>query len=50
MSTRQFVTDGVTEPLNADYWYEQANTIAAKGQRLLAFAARSVPHEHTVRG
>ena len=48
MSTRQFVTDGVTEPLNADYWYEQANTIAAKGQRVLAFAARSVQPEHTV--
>ena len=28
--------------------HEQANAIAAKGQRVLAFAVRSVPPEHTV--
>lgn len=48
MSTQQLVNAGGTEPLNADYWHEQANAIAAKGQRVLAFAVRSVPPEHTV--
>ncbi|WP_448646975.1 cation-transporting P-type ATPase [Pseudomonas mohnii] len=48
MCTKQFVNAGGTEPLNANYWHEQANTIAAKGQRVLAFAMRSVPPEQTV--
>lgn len=48
MSTRQQVNAGGTEPLDASYWHEQANAIAAKGQRVLAFAVRSVPPEHTV--
>ena len=48
MSTQQFVNAGGTEPLNAQHWHAQANAIAAKGQRVLAFAVRSVPPEHTV--
>jgi len=48
MCTKQLVNAGGTEPLNANYWHEQANTIAAKGQRVLAFAVRSVPPEQTV--
>lgn len=48
MSTRQYVNAGGVEPLNAVYWHEQANAIAAKGQRVLAFAVRSVAPEHTV--
>ncbi|URM26852.1 cation-transporting P-type ATPase [Pseudomonas frederiksbergensis] len=48
MCTQQRVNTGGTDPLDADYWHEQANTIASKGQRVLAFAMRSVRPEHTV--
>lgn len=48
MSTQQLVAAGRTEPLNTEYWHEQANAIAAKGQRVLAFAVRAVPPQHTV--
>ena len=34
-------------PLDKDYWNGVADDIAAKGQRVLAFAARSVPLEHS---
>jgi magnesium-transporting ATPase (P-type) len=34
--------------LDLHYWHEQAERIAAQGQRVLAFAARSVASEHTV--
>ncbi len=37
-----------TKPLDIDYWHQQANAIAAQGQRVLAFATRPVPPEHTV--
>ncbi len=37
-----------TEPLDVAYWQEQVNTIAAQGQRLLAFATKPVRPEHTV--
>jgi magnesium-transporting ATPase (P-type) len=37
-----------TELLDLHYWHEQAERIAAQGQRVLAFAARSVASEHTV--
>jgi magnesium-transporting ATPase (P-type) len=37
-----------TEPLNQAYWHEKAEGIAAQGQRVLAFAVRSVTPEHTV--
>lgn len=39
---------GGTEALDHDYWHAQAHSIAAGGQRVLAFAARSVIPEHTV--
>jgi potassium/sodium efflux P-type ATPase len=39
---------GGTEPLNQAYWHEKAESIAAQGQRVLAFAVRSVTPEHTV--
>ncbi len=39
---------GGTEPLNQSYWHEKAEGIAAQGQRVLAFAVRSVTPEHTV--
>ena len=39
---------GGTEPLNQAYWHEKAEGIAAQGQRVLAFAVRSVTPEHTV--
>jgi len=34
--------------LNQAYWHEKAEGIAAQGQRVLAFAVRSVTPEHTV--
>ena len=37
-----------TEPLEPDYWHDTAANIAAKGQRVLAFATRPVPSDHTV--
>ncbi len=37
-----------TKPLDTAYWNEQANAIAAQGQRVLAFAAKAVNPEHTV--
>jgi magnesium-transporting ATPase (P-type) len=40
--------DGKAEPLHADYWNERVETQAALGQRVLAFAVKSVKPEHTV--
>ncbi|MGR9115580.1 MAG: cation-transporting P-type ATPase [Gammaproteobacteria bacterium] len=40
--------DGKTESLKADYWNHQAESIAALGQRVLAFAVKCVKPEHTV--
>lgn len=37
-----------TEPLDNAYWNENAENIAALGQRVLAFAVKSVKPEHTV--
>jgi magnesium-transporting ATPase (P-type) len=37
-----------SEPLNEAYWHEQAGSIAAQGQRVLALAARQVPPGHSV--
>jgi magnesium-transporting ATPase (P-type) len=39
---------GDTDPLNEAYWRGMADSIAAKGQRVLAFATRRVPPDHTV--
>ena len=37
-----------TQPLNIGYWEEQANAIASRGRRVLAFAVKTVKPEHTV--
>ncbi|MGZ0018259.1 cation-transporting P-type ATPase [Nitrosomonas sp. wSCUT-2] len=47
MCSQQSASHG-TEPLNKDYWLEQADNIAALGQRVLAFAAKTVKPEHTI--
>tara|TARA_R110000772_G_scaffold231592_1_gene342507 strand:- start:115690 stop:118416 length:2727 start_codon:yes stop_codon:yes gene_type:complete len=39
---------GETAPLDPRYWHELADTIAARGQRVLAFATRSLPGHETV--
>jgi calcium-translocating P-type ATPase len=39
---------GKTEALDTAYWNEKAESIAALGQRVLAFAVQSVKPEHTV--
>jgi magnesium-transporting ATPase (P-type) len=41
-------TGGNTELMDTAYWNEQAESIAALGQRVLAFAVKSVKPEHTV--
>ena len=45
--TQRTGADG-TETLNAARWVARAEAIAAQGQRVLAFAVRSVPPAHTV--
>jgi len=37
-----------TKPLNIGYWEKQANFIASRGRRVLAFAVKAVNPEHTV--
>ncbi len=39
---------GATQPLNHAYWQAQADSIAAQGQRVLAFAVKRVAPNHTV--
>lgn len=41
-------SDGKLELLNKKYWLEKIEAIAAKGQRVLAFAVRSIHSNHTV--
>jgi magnesium-transporting ATPase (P-type) len=48
MCRHQRAADGGSEPLDAGYWNANAETVAAQGQRVLAFAARSVASMHTV--
>jgi magnesium-transporting ATPase (P-type) len=48
MCKDQRSVDGKTESLNSAYWNEKAESIAALGQRVLAFAVQSVKPEHTV--
>lgn len=43
---RQF--DGSVEALNHDYWQQRVAEVATGGQRVLAFACKSVAVEHTV--
>jgi magnesium-transporting ATPase (P-type) len=42
MCHQQRTTAGLSEPLDSAYWTQQAESIAAQGQRVLAFAVRSV--------
>ncbi|WP_372659316.1 cation-transporting P-type ATPase [Hydrogenophaga sp.] len=44
-ATQRSAANG-TEPLDPDFWHDQAAQIAAQGQRVLAFATRPVPTEH----
>ncbi|MBD3670538.1 MAG: cation-transporting P-type ATPase [Gammaproteobacteria bacterium] len=48
MCRRQRQQDGQELPLDESYWQQQAEAIAASGQRVLALAMREVPPEHTV--
>lgn len=48
MCHNQRAADGTIEPLDAGYWNTSAEAIAAQGQRVLAFAVRSVASTHTV--
>lgn len=48
MCKTQRVKGGGLEPFNLEYWQAKAESIAAQGQRVLAYAARSVPSTHTV--
>jgi magnesium-transporting ATPase (P-type) len=48
MCANQRGTNGKTEPLDTTYWNAKAESIAALGQRVLAFAVKSVKPEHTV--
>jgi magnesium-transporting ATPase (P-type) len=47
MCKNQRGKDGATEPLNAAFWNEKVEDIAALGQRVLAFAIKSVKPDHT---
>ncbi|UUI59155.1 cation-transporting P-type ATPase [Aeromonas salmonicida] len=48
MCADQRSTNNKTEALNTAYWNDRAEGIAARGQRVLAFAVKSVKPEHTV--
>ena len=48
MCNEQRAAKGGTEPLNSAYWHDKADIIAARGQRVLAFAIRPVASSHTV--
>ena len=48
MCINQRGENGKTEPLDTTYWNGKADAIAALGQRVLAFAVKSVKPEHTV--
>lgn len=48
MCANQRSTDGTTEPLDTAYWNGRVDATAALGQRVLAFAVKTVPPKHTV--
>lgn len=48
MCANQRGTNGKIEPLDTAYWNTKAEGIAALGQRVLAFAVKSIKPEHTV--
>lgn len=48
MCCDQRTTDGKTEDLDTVYWNDELESIAALGQRVLAFAVKSAPSNNTV--
>jgi magnesium-transporting ATPase (P-type) len=48
MCADQRAASAGTEALDDAYWHEQAERIAAQGQRVLGLAVRLVPPEHTI--
>ncbi len=48
MCTQQYESASKTGAFVQQYWQKEAETIAEKGQRVLAFAIKTVPPEHTV--
>ncbi|MDX1692916.1 MAG: cation-transporting P-type ATPase [Ketobacteraceae bacterium] len=48
MCKDQRTAAGDTESLNISYWHERAESIASRGQRVLAFAVRPMVPDHTV--
>jgi len=48
MCDRQRTVSDSTEAFDKTYWHEKAEGIAAQGQRVLVFAVKPVPPEHTV--
>lgn len=48
MCANQRSANSKTAPLDSAYWNEKAENIASLGQRVLAFAVKSVKPEHTV--
>ena len=46
MSRNQRTADGGDIPLDTDYWRDQADAIAARGQRVLAIAAKVTHGDH----
>ncbi|MEX0962933.1 MAG: cation-transporting P-type ATPase [Pseudohongiellaceae bacterium] len=48
MCSGQRALGSASEPLDLDYWHGMAESIAARGQRVLAFALRAVAPEHTI--
>lgn len=46
--SEQLESDHKTQPLKHQYWEEQANTIASRGRRVLAFAIKAVYPEYVV--
>ncbi|CZG11485.1 Probable cation-transporting ATPase F [Legionella pneumophila] len=48
MCENQQINQGEVQPVNESYWKEQMEQVAARGQRLLAFAVKKAIPEHTV--
>ncbi|HAU1183106.1 TPA: cation-transporting P-type ATPase [Legionella pneumophila] len=48
MCQNQQINQGEVQPVNESYWKEQMDQVAARGQRLLAFAVKKTKPEHTV--
>jgi len=48
MCRDQRLPDGTVGPLDTAYWHEQAEATAARGQRVLAVAIKSMPSEQTI--